>query len=153
MTRNWNMLVAITLMTLAFTVLTPTYGGIYSQFTSVLAQDEGDKSGDLTEAEGGEPFGGSNVGTYDIGQDRSGLRIQVNMNDPPSADKVYVVWLVDNSTGDDLSVGQLVDNTIAITQPITNQSLYNLIEVTEENAGNVGVSRNTSAVVGGANLE
>jgi hypothetical protein len=75
------------------------------------------------------------------------------MNDPPSSDKVYVVWLVKNSTGDDLSVGQLADDAMAITQPITNQSLYNLIDVTEESAGNVGVSRNTSAVVAGANLE
>jgi hypothetical protein len=38
-------------MTLAFTLSTPTFGGTYSQFISVLAQDEGDKSGDLTAAE------------------------------------------------------------------------------------------------------
>lgn len=122
------------------------------QISPMVAQEEVESSGDLTEPENGLSYGGDTVGTYNIGQDRYGLRIQVDMNDPPSNGNLYVAWLVDNSTGDDIGIGQLVDDELAATQQITNASLYNLIEVTEESAQNVGTSRNQSAVVAGAEL-
>jgi hypothetical protein len=122
------------------------------QISPMVAQEEVESSGDLTEPENGLSYGGDNVGTYNIGQDRYGLRIQVDMNDPPSNGTLYVAWLVDNSTGDDIGIGQLVDDELAATQQITNASLYNLIEVTEESAQNVGTSRDQSAVVAGAEL-
>jgi hypothetical protein len=50
-------------MTLAFTILTPDYWRNIFTVYFILAQEGGDKSGDLTAAEDGEPFGGSNVGT------------------------------------------------------------------------------------------
>ena len=74
------------------------------------------------------------------------------MDDSPTNGTIYVAWLVDNSTGDDIGIGQLVDNELAATQQITNSSLYNLIEVTEESPDNVGTSRNQSAVVAGAEI-
>lgn len=120
--------------------------------TPTVAQEEIESSGDLTAPENGLPYGGDSVGTYNIGQDRYGLRTQVDMDDPPSNDTIYVAWLVDNSTGDDIGIGQLVDDQLAATQQITNASLYNLIEVTEESPQNVGTSRNQSAVVAGAEL-
>jgi hypothetical protein len=40
-----------------------------------------------------------------------------------------------------------------VTQQITNSSLYNLIEVTQEALGEVTTSRNQSAVVAGAQLD
>jgi hypothetical protein len=122
------------------------------QITPTVAQEEIESSGDLTGPENGLPYGGDSVGTYNIGQDRYGLRTQVDMDDPPNNGTIYVAWLVDNSTGDDIGIGQLVDDQLAATQQITNASLYNLIEVTEESPQNVGTSRNQSAVVAGAEL-
>ena len=129
----------------------PTMNGTILQIT--VAQEEIEKSGDLTEPEDSTPFGGEEAGTYSIGQDRYGLRIQVDMDDSPNNGTLYVAWLVDNSTGNDIGVGQLVDDELAVTQQITNSSLYNLIEVTEELPNAVDTSRNQSAVVAGAQLE
>jgi hypothetical protein len=151
--QSLSMLIAITLMTLTLALLTPTIKGTPVQVTSILAQEETEKSGDLTKPEDTIPFGGDNAGTYSIGQDRYGLRIQVDMDDSPTNGSSYVAWLVDNSTGNDIGIGQLVDDGLAVTQQITNSSLYNLIEVTEESPANINTSRNQSAVVAGAEIE
>jgi hypothetical protein len=146
-------LIVIAITTVTLTVLTPTMNGTPLQITSILAQEETEASGDLTGPDDNMPFGGDNAGTYSIGQDRYGLRIQVNMDDSPTNGTLYVAWLVDNSTGNDIGIGQLVDDELAVTQQITNSSLYNLIEVTEESPDMVNTSRNQSAVVAGAEIE
>jgi hypothetical protein len=149
---NLLKLVAITITGIALTVLIPTTNG--NPFvTPTFAQEEEEKSGDLTEPEDNVPFGGDNAGTFSIGPDRYGLRVQVDMSDSPTNGTVYVAWLVDNSTGDDVPLGQLVDDELAATQQITNSTLYNLIEVTEESPDAVGTSRNQSAIVAGAEIE
>jgi hypothetical protein len=144
-------LTAITITAIALTVLTPSMNG--TLHTSTIAQEEEESSGDLTEPEENAPFGGDNAGTFSIGPDRYGLRVQVDMSDSPTNGTVYVAWLVDNSTDDDIAIGQLVDDELAATQEITNSSLYNLIEVTEESPDAVGTSRNQSAIVAGAEIE
>jgi hypothetical protein len=149
---NLLKLVAITVTGIALTVLIPTMNG--NPFVNpTFAQEEEEKSGDLTEPEDNVPFGGDNAGTFSIGPDRYGLRVQVDMSDAPTNGTVYVAWLVDNSTGDDVPLGQLVDDELAATQQITNSTLYNLIEVTEESPDAVGTSRNQSAIVAGAEIE
>jgi hypothetical protein len=149
---NLLKLVAITITGIALTVVIPTMNG--NPFvTPTFAQEEEEKSGDLTEPEDNVPFGGDNAGTFSIGPDRYGLRVQVDMSDSPTNGTVYVAWLVDNSTGDDIPLGQLVDDELAATQQITNSTLYNLIEVTEESPDTVGTSRNQSAIVAGAEIE
>jgi hypothetical protein len=149
---NLLKLVAITVTGIALTVLIPTMNG--NPFVNLtFAQEEEEKSGDLTESEDNVPFGGDNAGTFSIGPDRYGLRVQVDMSDSPTNGTVYVAWLVDNSTGDDIPLGQLVDDELAATQQITNSTLYNLIEVTEESPDAVGTSRNQSAIVAGAEIE
>lgn len=147
------MLIVIAITTVTLTVLTPTMNGTPLQITSILAQEETEASGDLTGPDDNMPFGGVNAGTYSIGQDRYGLRIQVNMDDSPTNGTLYVAWLVDNSTDNDIGIGQLVDDELAVTQQITNSSLYNLIEVTEESPDKVNTSRNQSAIVAGAEIE
>jgi hypothetical protein len=142
----------IAIVTIALTVLTPIMNGTPLLNIPALAQEETENSGDLTAPEGNATFGGENTGTYTLGPDKYGLRIQVGMDDSPTNGTVYVAWLVDNSTGDDIGIGQLVDDELAATQQITNSSLYNLIEVTEESPDNVGTSRNESAVVAGAEI-
>jgi hypothetical protein len=146
-------LIAICIATITLMVSTPTMNGIPYQTNPTLAQEETEKSGDLTEPEGNTPFGGENAGSYNIGQDRYGLRIQVDMDDTPANGTIYVAWLVDNTTRNDLGIGQLVDDELAVTQKITNSSLYNLIEVTEQSPDTVGSSRNQSTVVAGAELD
>ena len=150
---NVLILVAVTITTIAFTLLMATMNVTPSLIPSTWAQEEVEESGDLTEPEDNAPFGGDNAGTFTIGPDRYGLRVQVDMSDSPTNGTIYVAWLVDNSTGDDIGIGQLVDDELAATQQITNSSLYNLIEVTEEAPEAVGTSRNQSAVVAGAELE
>lgn len=147
------MLMAIGILINALMILTPTMNGIPFQTTPTFAQEETEKSGDLTEPEGNTPFGGENTGTYNIGQDRYGLRIQVDMDNTPTNGTIYVAWLVDNSTGNEIGIGQLVDDELAVTQQITNSSSYNLIEVTGESPDTAGSSRNQSAIVAGAELE
>jgi hypothetical protein len=149
---NLLKLVVITITGIALTVLMPTMNG-NPVVTPTFAQEEEEKSGDLTEPEDNVPFGGDNAGTFSIGPDRYGLRVQVDMSDSPTNGTVYVAWLVDNSTGDDIALGQLVDDELAATQQITNSTLYNLIEVTEESPDAVGASRNQSAIVAGAEIE
>jgi hypothetical protein len=151
--RSSSILITITmaLVAIGLSVSAPIMDATELQVT--IAQEETEKSGELTEPEDGTPFGGEEAGTYSIGQDRYGLRIQVNMNESPNNGTLYIAWLVDNSTGDDLGVGQLVDDELAVTQQITNSSLYNLIEVTEESPDTVNTSRNQSTVVAGAQLE
>ncbi|HZB73989.1 MAG TPA: hypothetical protein VE378_04520 [Nitrososphaeraceae archaeon] len=146
-------LIAICIAAITLMVSTPTMNGIPYQTNPTLAQEETEKSGDLTEPEGNTPFGGENAGSYNIGQDRYGLRIQVDMDDTPANGTIYVAWLVDNTTGNDLGIGQLVDDELAVTQKITNSSLYNLIEVTEQSPDTVGSSRNLSTVVAGTELD
>jgi hypothetical protein len=146
-------LIAICIATITLMVSTPTMNGIPYQTNPTLAQEETEKSGDLTEPEGNTPFGGENAGSYNMGQDRYGLRIQVDMDDTPANGTIYVAWLVDNTTRNDLGIGQLVDDELAVTQKITNSSLYNLIEVTEQSPDTVGSSRNQSTVVAGAEID
>jgi hypothetical protein len=117
------------------------------------AQEETLSSGDLTVPEGNNLFGGDTIGTYSIGMDRDGLRVQVDMNISPTDDKAYQSWLVGNTTENDLAVGQLVDNALGVTLPSTNTSQYGLIVVTEEPVNDPDPARNSSAVIAGAELE
>ena len=143
---------AITITATALTVLMPTMNG--TLLTSTSAQEEEEKSGDLTAPEGNVPFGGDNVGTYSIGPDRYGIRAQVDMDESPTSGTAYEAWLVNNSTGQDYSLGQLVDNELATTKQVqgnTNMSSFNLIEVTEDSDTNP--TRNQSNIVAGAEIE
>ena len=60
-------LVAIGIATITLLVSIPTMNGIPFQSNPTLAQEETEKSGDLTEPEGNTPFGGGNAGSYNIG--------------------------------------------------------------------------------------
>lgn len=145
-------IIAIILLTMTVTTTTPNL-----HIRSAQAQEEVEKSGDLVvcklhcrHPEGEEP---PKAGNYSIGQDRYGLRIQVDMDSQPTNGTVYEAWLVKNVTGNSQSLGKLVDDELAVTQGITNSSLYNMIEVTEEPVNDSNPSRNRSATVAGAGLE
>lgn len=120
---------------------------------SAEAQVQTESSGDLTVPEGDNPFGGDNIGTYSIGLDREGLRVQVNMEITPTSGNAYQAWLVDNATDTDLALGQLTDNALADTlQSANDTSQYNLIVVTEEPIDDPDPARDSASVVAGAEL-
>lgn len=117
------------------------------------AQLQTESSGDLTAPADDNPFGGDNVGTYTIGLDREGLRVQVNMDITPTSGNAYQAWLVDNATDTDLALGQLTDNALADTlQQVNDTSQYDLIVVTEEPIDDPEPARDSAAVVAGASL-
>lgn len=141
-----NVLMTVTLLTALLTTVATVHIG------AAEAQEEVVGSGDLSVPEGDNPFGGDNIGTYNIGSDREGLRVQVNMDITPTSGNAYQAWLVDNATGNDLALGELVDNVLATTLQPTDSSPYRLIVVTEEPLNDPDPARNSYAIVAGAAL-
>ena len=92
-------------------------------------------SGPITTAEGGEPFGGQQMGTVSI--DTTGRRttVSVDINDTPEEGNVFEGWLVDTgASGYKLSLGQFRNGTLDFSQYMVNPYTYNNFEVTEEPA-------------------
>jgi hypothetical protein len=92
-------------------------------------------SGPITAAEGGEPFGGQQMGTVSI--DTTGRRtiVSADINDTPGEGNVFEGWLVDTgASGYKLSLGQFRDGTLDFSQYMVNPYTYNNFEITEEPA-------------------
>jgi hypothetical protein len=90
-------------------------------------------SGPITSAEGGEPFGGQQMGTVSI--DSTGRRtiVSADINDTPEEGNVFEGWLVDTGgSGYKLSLGQFRDGTLDFSQYLVNPYTYNNFEITEE---------------------
>ena len=94
-------------------------------------------SGPITAAEGGEPFGGQQIGTVSIDSTGNRTNISADINDMPGEGNVFEGWLVDAGTGASgyrLSLGQFRDGTLDFSQYMVNPYTYNNFEVTEEPA-------------------
>jgi hypothetical protein len=92
-------------------------------------------SGPITAAEGGEPFGGQQMGTVSI--DSTGRRtiVSADINDTPEEGNVFEGWLVDTgASGYKLSLGQFRDGTLDFSQYMVNPYTYNNFEITQEPA-------------------
>ena len=92
-------------------------------------------SGPITAAEGGEPFGGQQMGTVSI--DTTGRRTTVGaeINDTPGEGNIFEGWLVDTgASGYKLSLGQFRDGTLDFSRYMVNPYTYNNFEITEEPA-------------------
>ena len=92
-------------------------------------------SGPITAAEGGEPFGGQQIGTVSI--DTTGRRtiVSADINDMPGEGNVFEGWLVDTGgSGYKLSLGQFRDGTLDFSQYMVNPYTYDNFEITEEPA-------------------
>lgn len=146
MIKRINVILTLIVMTALLTTITTVHIG------TAEAQVEVESSGDLSVPQGDNPFGGDNIGTYSIGMDREGLRVQVDMDISPRSGASYQAWLLDNATANDLTLGELVDNALATTLQPTDTSQYKLIVVTEEPLNDPDPARNSSAVVAGAVL-
>ena len=94
-------------------------------------------SGPITAAEGGEPFGGQEIGTVSIDSTGNRTNISADINASPGEGNVFEGWLVDAGTGASgyrLSLGQFRDGTLGFSQYMVNPYTYNNFEVTEEPA-------------------
>jgi hypothetical protein len=92
-------------------------------------------SGPITAAEGGEPFGGQEMGTVSI--DSTGRRtiVSADINDMPEEGNVFEGWLVDVGGSEyKLSLGQFRNGTLDFSQYMVNPYTYKNFEVTEEPA-------------------
>jgi hypothetical protein len=92
-------------------------------------------SGAITAAEGGEPFGGQEMGTVSLDSTGRRTNISADLNDLPGEGSVFEGWLVDTGgSGYKLSLGQFRNGTLDFSQYMVNPYTYNNFEVTEEPA-------------------
>jgi hypothetical protein len=102
--------------------------GVQGQFPS--AQQI---SGPITAAEGGEPFGGQEMGTVSI--DSTGRRtiVSADINDMPEEGNVFEGWLVDAGGSEyKLSLGQFRNGTLDFSQYKVDPNAYKNFEISEE---------------------
>ncbi len=108
--------------------------------------------GQFTAASSGKPFGGDNIGSYELepqgGQGNWVQNILISVDKTPSAGKVFNAWLVDTKTNTYQNLGQ-VDATgkLSFTQNSANPYKHDQIFISEEplNSSNLKPSK----IIGG----
>ena len=96
-------------------------GGILTIFLQSQMADAQQMSGAITATEGGEPFGGQEMGTVSI--DSTGRRTNVisELNASPGEGNVFEGWLVDaGGSGYKLSLGQFRNGTLDYSEYLVN---------------------------------
>jgi hypothetical protein len=110
-------------------------GGILTIFLQSQPADAQQMSGAITRAEGGEPFGGQEMGTVSIDSTGRRTSVSADINDMPGEGNVFEGWFVDTGgSGYKLSLGQFRNGTLDFSQYMVNPYTYNNFEVTEEPA-------------------
>ena len=110
-------------------------GGILTIFLQSQIADAQQMSGAITATEGGEPFGGQEMGTVSIDSTGRRTNISADLNDQPGEGNVFEGWLVDTGgSGYKLSLGQFRNGTLDSSQYMVNPYTYNNFEITEEPA-------------------
>jgi len=110
---------------------------------NVVAQNESADSaqlqaanvtGDLTQASGGNVFGGQETGEITINSDGRQMDISGLISASPGEGKVYEAWLEDaGGSGYRLSLGQVPENgTIQFSQNMVNPFTYTIFYISEE---------------------
>ena len=129
MTTSKDLFLCMVLVTIA------TTGGILTIFLQSQMADAQQMSGAITAAEGGEPFGGQEMGTVSIDSTGRRTNISADINDSPEEGNVFEGWLVDTgASGYKLSLGQFRNGTLDFSQYMVNPYTYNNFEITEEPA-------------------
>ena len=110
---------------------------------NVIAQNESADSaqlqaanvtGNLTQASGGNVFGGQETGEITINSDGRQMDISGLINASPGEGNVYEAWLEDaGGSGYRLSLGQVPENgTIQFSQNMVNPFTYTIFYISEE---------------------
>lgn len=91
-------------------------------------------TGDLTQASGGNVFGGQETGEITINSDGRQMDISGLISASPGEGKVYEAWLEDaGGSGYRLSLGQVPENgTIQFSQNMVNPFTYTIFYISEE---------------------
>ena len=134
----------LAVLTFTVAVMTSLTYGIGSQAEqNVFAQNESADSaqlqtsnvtGDLTEATGGNVFGGQSIGNIAINSDGHQTEINGQISATPAEGNVFEAWLEDaGGSGYRLSLGQVLENgTIQVSQHMVNPFTYTIFYITEE---------------------
>jgi hypothetical protein len=124
---------------------------IFSGMSAAEATVEEIISGTLTAPSNGDPFGGDQVGTFNVLSDGNQTAIFAHVDLVASEGSVLEGWLVDVGTDYKLSLGQLNDNgSLIFHQDLVNAYTYNLLVITEEPDNDT--DPNAATPVGGAPL-
>ncbi len=104
-------------------------GGILTIFLQGQIVDAQQISWTITAAEGGEPFGGQQMGTVSIDTTGRRTNVSADVNDSPGEGSVFEDWLVDSGgSGYKLSLQQFRNGTLDFSQYMENSYTYNNFE-------------------------
>jgi hypothetical protein len=110
------------------------------------------RTGDITAASEGQPFGGEKMGTVTVDSDGRRTNVTANVNASPNEGNVYEGWLVDaEGSGYKLSLGQFRNGTLDFSQYMVNPYTYKNFELTEEPAEDP--DPNAAESIGGYELQ
>ncbi len=114
---------------------------------------EANVTGDLTQASGGNVFGGQETGEITINSDGRQIDISGLISASPGEGKVYEAWLEDaGGSGYRLSLGQVPDNgTVQFSQNMVNPFTYTTFYISEEPENDV--DPNPADAIAGIELE
>jgi hypothetical protein len=123
---------------------------LFSAIGAAEATAEGILSGTLTAPSNGDPFGGDQVGTFNVLSDGNQTSIFAQVDLVASEGSVLEGWLVDAATDYKLSLGELDNGSLIFHQDLVNAYTYNLLVITEEPDNDT--DPNAATPVGGAPL-
>ncbi len=125
-------LLSVTVSLIAFGLLGMVVADLIMGLQEAEAQQ---RTGDITAASEGQPFGGEKMGTITVDSDGRRTNVSADMNTSPNEGNVYEGWLVDaEGSGYKLSLGQFRNGTLDFSQYMVNPYTYKNFELTEEPA-------------------
>jgi hypothetical protein len=123
---------SVTALLIAFGVLGMVVADLIMHIQEAQAQQ---RTGNITAASEGQPFGGEKMGTITIDSDGRRTNVSADINTSPNEGNVYEGWLVDaEGSGYKLSLGQFRNGTLDFSQYMVNPYTYKNFELTEEPA-------------------
>jgi hypothetical protein len=147
----------------ALLVASLTYGNCIQIMQNVLAQTQeetqttqlqvANTTGDLTQASGGNVYGGERIGEIAIRSDGHQTDITGLKNASPAEGSIYEAWLGDAGGSEyKLSLGQVLENgTLDFSQHMVNPFTYTIFFITEEPQDDV--DPNAADAIAGIELE
>jgi hypothetical protein len=125
-------LLSVTSLLIAFVVVGMVVADPIMDIQEAEAQQ---RTGDITAASEGQPFGGEKMGTVTVDSDGRRTNVSADINTTPNEGNVYEGWLVDaEGSGYKLSLGQFRNGTLDFSQYMVNPYTYKNFELTEEPA-------------------
>jgi hypothetical protein len=142
-------LLSVTALLIAFGVVGMVVADPIMDIQEAEAQQ---RTGDITAASEGQPFGGEKMGTVTVDSDGRRTNVSADINTTPNEGNVYEGWLVDaEGSGYKLSLGQFRNGTLDFGQYMVNPYTYKNFELTEEPAEDP--DPNAAESIGGYELQ